>query len=413
MIVFVLAVSVALVVSFLCSIFEAALLSIGHAQIEGLERAGKASGRILKRFKRDIDAPIAAILIANTIAHTIGASVAGASYVDVFPPHTLWIFTIVFTVAVLVFTEIIPKTAGVIHSRRLAGPVAWGILVLTVVLKPFVRVTEGLTRRIRGGRRPSVTSVEEIRLLASLGRSEGAVGERTARMILGATELGDLRARDVMVPRPRVVLLSGARSRAENLQTIRRSRYSRFPFSPTGEMDDVTGIVLAKDVRDRLHDDPEAPLPFEELAREPLLVPFSMPLIRLLVSFQRGRNHMALVVSEHAGIDGIVTLEDVLEEIVGDIVDESDRHEEGLTREPDGSILADAALETRKVMHHLGRDWTPDPEVTSVGGLVTRELGRVPRRGDVVEWRGLRFEVLASTPRRPVRIRITPGAVEE
>ena len=246
MVVFVAAVAVALVVSFLCSIFEATLLSIGHAQIEALEQAGKRSGRILKRFKRRIDAPIAAILIANTIAHTIGASVAGASYSEVFPRDTLRLFTIVFTVAVLVFTEIIPKTAGVIHARRLAGPVAWGISILTFVLRPVVRVTEALTRLVRGGRKPAVTSVEEIRLLVSLGRSEGVVGESTANMILGATELRKLRARHVMVPRPRVVLLSGDRSREANLDTIRSSRHSRFPYSPTSDLDDVTGIVLAK-----------------------------------------------------------------------------------------------------------------------------------------------------------------------
>ena len=120
MVIFVVAVTVALVVSFLCSIFESVLLSLGHAHIEALEREGRSAGRILKKFKSDIDVPIAAILIANTVAHTIGASVAGASYGDVFDPDTLWIFTIVFTVAVLLFTEIIPKTLGATHARALA-----------------------------------------------------------------------------------------------------------------------------------------------------------------------------------------------------------------------------------------------------------------------------------------------------
>jgi putative hemolysin len=292
--------------------------------------------------------------------------------------------------------------------------VAWGILALTVLLKPIVRVSEALTRFVRGGKKPSITSVEEIRLLASLGQSEGVVGERTARMILGATELRDLRARHVLVPRTRVVLLSGARSREENLETIRSSRHSRFPYSPTGELDDVTGIVLAKDVHYRLQERPDEPIPFDEMVHEPLLVPHTKPLDRMLVAFQRSHNHMALVLNEHGGIDGIVTLEDVLEEIVGEIVDESDVDEEGIRQEPDGSIVVDAGMETRKLLGHLDVDWSPDPGVTSVGGLIVRELDRVPVRGDTLDWRGLRFEVLSATPRWPVKIRIrSEGASEQ
>ena len=118
--VFIAAVSVALIVSFLCSIFESVLLSINHAQVESLAQQGKRSGQLLKEFKRRIDMPIAAILITNTIAHTIGTAVAGATYEDAFNSETLWIFTIVFTTAILLFTEIIPKTLGVTHAKRLA-----------------------------------------------------------------------------------------------------------------------------------------------------------------------------------------------------------------------------------------------------------------------------------------------------
>ena len=123
--VFVVAVSVALIVSFMCSIFESVLLSISHAQVEVLVSKGKASGRILKAFKERIDIPISAILITNTAAHTIGTAVAGASYATAFDAESLWIFTLVFTIAVLLFTEIIPKTLGVAFSSQLAKPVAF------------------------------------------------------------------------------------------------------------------------------------------------------------------------------------------------------------------------------------------------------------------------------------------------
>ena len=150
MLVFALAVGTALVVSFLCSIFESVLLSIGHAHVESLARTGSRAGLLLRDYKRNMDAPIAAILIANTVAHTIGASVAGASYGEVFAQDTLWIFTIVFTLAVLLFTEIVPKTLGVSHAARLAGPVAHGIRLFSMALRPLVFVSEKLSRLLRG-----------------------------------------------------------------------------------------------------------------------------------------------------------------------------------------------------------------------------------------------------------------------
>ena len=206
--VFIIAITLALVVSFICSIFESVLLSLSHAQVELLASQGKPSGRILKAFKERIDIPISAILITNTAAHTIGTAVAGASYAEVFNPETLWIFTLVFTVAVLLFTEIIPKTLGVAYAQKLARPVAFGIRALALVLKPLVLVSEAISRSIRGGNEGPVTSLDEIRLMATIGHSEGVVGKHTAQMIVGASELRKLNASNIMVARRDVVFLS-------------------------------------------------------------------------------------------------------------------------------------------------------------------------------------------------------------
>ena len=176
MLLFVTAVATVLVVSFLCSIFESVLLSLTRPQIEVLAAKRRAAGRLLARFKDRIDIPIAAILILNTAAHTIGAAVAGASYAGVFDANTLWIFSILFTIAVLLLTEIIPKTLGVSHAQKLAVPVAHGIHWLTIVLKPLVALSERVSRLLRREVDLPVTSAEEIRLLAALGRSEGVVG---------------------------------------------------------------------------------------------------------------------------------------------------------------------------------------------------------------------------------------------
>ncbi|NNF66762.1 MAG: DUF21 domain-containing protein, partial [Gammaproteobacteria bacterium] len=193
MLLFVTAVSVVLVVSFLCSIFESVLLSLTRPQIELMINARKRAGRMLAGFKENMDVPIAAILILNTAAHTIGAAVAGASYSNVFDSSTLWIFSILFTLAVLLFTEIIPKTLGVTYAKTLASPVAHGISWLSRLLWPLVWLSEKISRSIRGDVEMQVTSPEEIRLLAFLGQSEGIVASRTAGMIMGATQLRHLR----------------------------------------------------------------------------------------------------------------------------------------------------------------------------------------------------------------------------
>lgn len=399
MLVFAAAVSLALVVSFLCSIFESVLLSIGHAQVEVLARKRKRAGKYLKAFKANIDIPIAAILIVNTIAHTVGAAVAGATYEDAFSEDTLWIFTIVFTAAVLLFTEIIPKTLGVSFAGTLATPVAYGIHALTVTLRPMVALSSRISRALRGGREVPVTSVEEIRLLAALGRSEGVVGVRTAGMIVGATRLRQLRVADVTIPRNRVICLSGEDDRAATFETLQRSGHSRFPFSPTGELDGVTGIVMAKELLFWLQAHPGEDIDWPGLVQEPLTVPESKPLESMLRTFQEAQKHMALVVDEYGTIHGIVTLEDVLEEIVGEIVDESDRPVEDFWPQPDGSLHARGSVDLRRVGRYFGVDRLPAAEVASLGGLVSELLGRLPDVGDTVEWEGLRLRVLAADER--------------
>jgi CBS domain containing-hemolysin-like protein len=408
MLVFVTAVSVALVFSFLCSIFESVLLSVRYSRVESLAAAGRPSGRLLRNFKQDIDTPIAAILIVNTIAHTVGASVAGASYSDVFDAETLWIFTIVFTIAVLLFTEIIPKTLGVSYADRLAPPVAFGIYAFTVALKPLVAVAGRISRALRGGAEPMpITSVEEIRLLASLGRQEGSVGLRTASMIVGATRLRQLRAIDVMVPREAVRYLSGDMTREKLVATLTAERYSRFPYSPTEDLDQVTGLVLAKEVLIYLQEHPEGEVDWDALVREPLIVPQTRPLNSLLLGFQETRTHMALVVDEYGTFLGIVTNEDLLEEIVGEIYDETDQPAEDLWKQSDGSVHVRGTMDLRKLCRHLGLPWEPEEDAVTVGGLMATRLGRLPVVEDELEWRGHRLRVVAAGRRRAERIAVS------
>lgn len=401
MIAFGAAVASALLFSFLCSVSEAVLLSVSHAQVQSM--AGSRAGRILKRFKREVDVPIAAILILNTIAHTIGAAVAGATYENVFPADTLWVFSLVFTLAILVFTEIVPKTLGVTFARRLAVPVTYFVQTLVAAFRPVLFVTRAISSLLRRGHRAPVTSVEEIRLLAALGRTEGVVAANTAEIIEGAIALKELTAYDIMQPRDGIAYLTSARSIEDNLSLIRRTGHSRFPFTHEPDLDKIEGVVHVKDLMFQLHDTPGDPN-WERLLMPAVVVGENTPLEQLLRLFQEKRRHMGTVVDEYGVIKGIVTLEDVLEEIVGEIEDESDRVNPFIKKRSDGSLSCRGWAEIRKVFELLGVN--EEVDVVSVGGFVADLVGRVPRAGDEVVWNGLRFTVLSASPRRAERVEI-------
>jgi CBS domain containing-hemolysin-like protein len=402
MILFITAVGVVLVISFMCSIFESVLLSLTRPQVELLSRGDRSAGNLLARFKENMDVPIAAILILNTAAHTIGAAVAGASYVDVFSAGTLWLFSILFTLAVLLFTEIIPKTLGVSHAFKLAPAVAHGIQWLTVLLKPLVMLSERISRSLRGDTEAHVTSAEEIRLLALLGRNEGIIGTRMAHMIVGATQMRDLRAHDIMLPREEVKFLRGTMQRDEALELVRESGLSRFPLTPTDDLDDVTGVVIAKDLLYWMISNDDDMVDWESVRLDPLVVPESSPLPQLMRTFQDNRRHLAIVVDEYGGVEGIATLEDVLEEIVGEIEDETDRPTQDIVKLKDGSLLVPATVDLRKLSSRLEIPWEPEGDAATVGGLVTEALERIPVVGDSIIWHGFNITVLQADIQRAI-----------
>ena len=389
-----------LAISFCCSVAEAVILSITHAQIQSIGKSRSAA--ILREFKREIDMPIAAIVAFHTVAHTVGASVTGAIYVDVIGADTLWVFSLVFTLLVLVFSEILPKTLGVTFAKEFATPVAYGVSGLVFVLRPLLWVTNLFARLLRPGGETPVTSIEEIRLLVAFGKREGAVGKRLADMMEGAARLRELTVYDVMVPRARVVVISGERSLEQNLEVIRQSGHSRFPYTPDGELDHSKGIVLVKDFLFLLREQED--VDFAALATPILVVPSAAPLERLLRTFQEERRHLAMVVDEYGGVEGIITLEDVLEEIVGEIEDESDRVDQTIIRRSNEVLVCRGLAETRKVFELFGID--EETESVTMAGFVAELVGRIPRVGDVIERNGFQYSVLRASARRAERIEV-------
>jgi len=411
LLVFVTAVVAALVLSFLCSLCESVLLGVRPAEVERLVKRRPRVGRSLRSIQRKPERAITALVVVNTVALTVGALMAGWSYEGAIGDVPLWVVAVGLAVVVLLVGEAVPRAMGVVFSDRLAIPVTHAVTVLAWLVQPMLAVTRALSRGLRTKRTMQpLTSVEDIRLLAALGRSQGAVGPRMAQFIEGAASLRELTVHDVMVPRGGVVVLSASNSLEDNLELIRKSGHSRFPFSSSGDLDDIEGIVLAKELLFQArHGRDEAE--WSELVSTLLVVPETKPLDEVLRLFQEKRKHLAVVVDEYGGTQGVVTIEDVLEEIVGEIEDETDRIEHAIVKRTDGSLACRGWAETRKVFKVLGVDEKADS--VTVGGFVAELLGRVPRADDVAVWNGLRFKVLKASARRAERVEVLPIAPHE
>ena len=320
----IISVSIVLVVSCICSLLEAALYSLPASQIEMLAGQGRTSGKILKKLHADIQRPISAILTLNTLANTGGAAIAGAAFVGVFPRTPETYFTIAISLGVLIFSEIIPKTVGVVHARALARFIARPIQWLVWLFAPFIWLNKFIVRLITAGA-PDVPEVvpEEIEIIARMSRRSGAISHDQERVIQNILKLDELRARDIMTPRTVVHCLDRDLTLAEAREQSGSWDHTRVPLYQ-GERENIVGLVLLRDVFSALADgrDQDKLL---ELGLSIHSVPESARASRLFKEFIQRREHLFAVVDEYGGFAGIITLEDVIEEIVGhEIVDESD-----------------------------------------------------------------------------------------
>jgi CBS domain containing-hemolysin-like protein len=403
MLLFSVAVALSLLFSFLCSLCEATLLSVGPARVEAMARAGNRAGLLLRRFRLEPDRPIAAILVLNTIANSGGAALATDQFAHVFPGVSPAWFAAAFVIAVLTLAEIVPKTLGVVHANRLAVPIAHTVQTMIVVLTPVLYLTR-LWSRLLAGRAPAHgASLDDIRVLTTFGMSQGAFGQITAELIQNATRLRETKARDVMVARDRVAYLSGNVSTEENLLRLKRSGHSRLPFTPDGELDHVTGVILAKELLFALRERTEPQ--WEELLVPLLVVPETATLNHVLRRFQRAKRHLAIVVDEYGSTRGVITLEDVLEEIVGEIEDESDAEEANMIQRADGSWLCRGTTEIEALFAQLGVE-PPATASKTLSGFLAERLGHVPAAGTVLEAEGFRFLVTKANNRRAERVQV-------
>ena len=313
----------ALGVSFLCSLTESGLLSLSRSSVAALVKQNRPSGRMLDRMKDNIERPLAAILTLNTVAHTIGAAGVGAESYAIFGSEWVAITSAVLTVLILVFSEIIPKTLGVVYAVRLATFTAYTITGMIYLTYPLVVVFQALSRLLGQGGEQKLTR-EEFAVIAELGQTEGALHEKEYHIIRNVLRMSRVRVRDVMTPRTVVFMLNKDMTVREALDQHGPLRFARIPVSGEGP-DDVVGVVFRHVISQAAQDGREGDT-LEKLAREIHAVPRDAALDRVLDEFIRRKEQFFLVVDEYGGTAGIITLEDAIETLLGaEIVDETDK----------------------------------------------------------------------------------------
>ena len=318
----------ALVFSFLCSVAEAVLLSITPSYIAGLRQDKPGLADRLKRLKQEnIDQSLAAILTLNTIAHTVGAIGSGAKATVVFGSAWFGLFSAVMTLMILFLSEIIPKTLGAVFWRKLVGITAFFVHSLILILFPLIWISERLTKLISQKKDQHVFSRKEFVAMAVVGEQAGHIKESESRIIRNLFRFESIKAKDIMTPRTVIVGLNQDMTVAEALDSISNSSFSRLPLY--GEnLDNITGFILKTDMLlSNTQDQKDVKL--LNLKRDIMTVFSEIHLSGLLEIFLDHREHIALVVDEYGGTQGIVTLEDVVETLLGmEIVDEMDTVED-------------------------------------------------------------------------------------
>jgi CBS domain containing-hemolysin-like protein len=388
----IISVSVALFVSACCSLMEATVLSLTPSQVADMSARHPRIGAIWRRFKGNIEQPIAVILILNTAAHTIGASVAGAQFDQVFGDRYIWVFSIIFTFAMLQYTEILPKTLGVHFNHKLALLIARPLSIAIRVFTPLISMLHFLNRpferRRDENRRPA--TLEEITSLAAMARMSKDIGHHQERIIRSAARLSERRVRDVMIPMEEVALISTSQSLADAVISAHIDAHTRFPVCRDGDRTQIVGYINFKEMIYYMRLNPRDP----SLSGIIRPVHFTRPDVsaaELLKVFIDQHEHMAIVREPEGPCLGLVTLEDLVEELVGELEDEFDRLPRHVHALSNGLWMFGGGVPLAEVSRRLGH-----PLDTATGTLAAwfdRELEHPPKPGQILKRDGVEFVV--------------------
>lgn len=321
--IFVAALVISIGTSFVCSLMEAAYYAVSISYVRSLAEKGSGVGKLLLKFKEGIGEPISAILILNTVAHTAGASVAGWAAADLFGPNALLPFSVIYTLAVLYLSEILPKLIGVMHAKVVVRIFAYPLNFLIKILYPLIWISNLMAQKIPSGKGGEI-STEEVLSMAELGEEEGALDSLESSVIENIIGLDQILVGAVMTPRVVVMRFNEALTLEQIKPEMDNLSYSRVPLYSEEDPDELTSYVTQRDIfRELVHGHNQKTL--KEISRPLKTVPELMRCDKLLLEMFAEKEHLYSVVDEHGGLAGIITLEDIIEEIIGhEIVDEYD-----------------------------------------------------------------------------------------
>jgi Mg2+/Co2+ transporter CorB len=394
---------------------ETALTASSRASMARLEKQGNKQAGIVNRLLAQRERLLGALLFGNNAVNIAASALATGVLTNWFGTAGVVYATIVMTVLVVVFSEVVPKTAAFNAPDRFALVVARPMSIIVKVFGPLLMGIEALARwllKLAGmtvGEDQQVLSArEELRGAVDLFHREGGVEKIDRDMFGGVLDLRELAVSDVMIHRTNMITLNADETAEEVVNAVIASPVTRLPLW-RGNPENIVGILHVKDLLRALHavDGDASKVDIASLLTPPWYVPDTRPVSEQLKAFRRRKTPFALVVDEYGEVEGLVTLEDILEEIVGDITDEHDVAMPGVRKQPDGSVNVDGAVPIRDLNRVM--DWNlPDEEATTIAGLVIHEARTIPEVGQSFTFHGFRFRVLRRARNRITALRIQP-----
>ncbi|KEO53838.1 HlyC/CorC family transporter [Thioclava indica] len=404
---------------------ETALTAASRAKLKSQADRGEKGAQTALDVTEDSERLIGAILLGNNVVNILSASLATALLTKTFGQSGVALATVVMTLLVLIFSEVLPKTYAITLPEKVAAKVAAPIKVFTRILAPIVAVVRMIVRGIlyafgmRTDKNQHMFSLqEEIAGALAIGQSEGQVDKEDRDRLLGALDLGNRTVEEIMLHRSQIEMLDISDDPDAILSAVLSSSHTRLPLY-RGERENVVGIIHSKDLLRAVEKvvrggdgnlESVSDLDIAKVMMKPYFIPETTPLDEQMQEFLKRRTHFALVVDEYGDLRGLLTLEDILEEIVGEITDEFDpKADRRLKPTESGDYIVEGAMTIRDFNRET--DWNlPDDEANTLAGLVIHEAQTIPTEGQVFAFHGFRFEVAARKDNRLTQLKIRPLA---
>ncbi|UWQ06116.1 HlyC/CorC family transporter [Aliiroseovarius crassostreae] len=398
---------------------ETALTAASRGKLRSRADRGERGAQRALEITEDNERLIGSVLLGNNLVNILATSLATALFTRLFGDSGVALATLVMTFLVLIFAEVLPKTYAITRPEAAAGAASGPIAVVILIFSPIVAAVRAITRGVLNlfgvetDPDSQILAVrEEIAGAITLGHSEGAVEKEDRDRLLGALDLGDRAVEEIMLHRSKIEMIDANAPALDVLEQILASPHTRLPVY-RGEQENIIGVLHAKDLSRAMYAFQSSGKSLDDfdvmqVVMEPYFIPETTTLDDQMRQFLHRHTHFALVVDEYGSLEGLITLEDILEEIVGEITDEFDSaDEEEITRTPDGHYLIDGAMTIRDL--NRACDWQlPDDEANTIAGLVIHEAQMIPSEGQVFSFHGFRFEVLRRDGNRIAELKIRP-----